>query len=292
MSDGETLRRATDYFHPFPNAEEVFANRVKEHSEYLLPIAIVALDRIIPGATGKLPIAMPIEPVAGWGEVGYLSVQYHNYLCRPNWIGYRLIDGKLELATDFRYFHKAYLQAHPPLDKHGHDEAACIALHYEQIRDEFEQRRHYYRGHRVVRRADNPYREALPLSDDGTPWTADETYMLLPLANDLGGFSEGGNWEATDFPRSVQPLPSVPEDREGDEGLLNEMSKLFNSTQITVELTSHQQTSTSVPKTADGREFIYVGCFDLGTYVGDADGWMLAFYDPVDQLLLTTFDWS
>lgn len=286
MSDGETLRRATDYFHPFPSPDEAFANRVKDHSEYLLPIAIVALDRIIPGATGKLPIAAPIEPVAGWGCVGDRSVQYHNYLCRPNWIGYRLIDGKLALATDFRYFHKAYLQDHPPQNEHGRDEAASLAPHYEQTRQEFDQRRLYFREHGVIRWSEHPYREGFP-PPDSAPWTGnDEEDVLLSLVGGLGGQSVETNWASTDFPLSVRPQPIDPEDVKSAE----ELSKTLANLGITVEYNPGLPLAS--PKTEDGREFIYVGCFEMGTYVGEADGGMLAFYDPVDQLLLTTFDWS
>ncbi len=285
MHEGQTLRRATEYFQAFPSAEEVFANRLEEHSEYLLPIAIVDLDRIIPGAHGKLPIAMPIEPAAGWGCVGDRSVEYHNYLCRPNWIGYRVIDGKLELACDFRYFHKEYLQAHPPQDQHGRSEAESIGPHYEKIRREFEQRMLYFREHGVVRWSEHPYREGFP-PPDSAPWMGNGAeYVFLSLVGDLGGQSVETNWTGG-FPIAIRSQPKKEENP-------FKLPPIFKKHKISIEVVEiGAGLPVAVPLTEDGREFVYVGCFELGTYLNEADGGMLAFYDPQDQVLLTTFDWS
>src|SRR5262245_39698952 len=105
MSNGVTLYRATAFFQPFPDARCVFANRVEEHSQFLLPLATLSLSYLSPNWGGDIHFIMPIEPCPGRGVVGERSREYHNYLCRPNWVGYRMIDNRCELACDFRFFH-------------------------------------------------------------------------------------------------------------------------------------------------------------------------------------------
>jgi hypothetical protein len=282
--DGEDITRETEYFQAFPDVEEVFANRVEEHSKYLLPLAKLDVGRLSSDMTGFIPIVMPIEPAGGWGEVGDRSKAYHNYLCRPAWVGYRLIDGKLELACDFRFFHRAYFQTHPPTDQHAESELENLGPYYELVLQEFEHRRRYFRAHGSLIRSEAPYREGEPVELD-TPWIA-ENGLPLQLFSDFGGECLETNWASTDFPLSIYPQPE-PELTAEDRALAEALSKIGATYELRPGL------PVALPRTEDGRDFRYLGCVSMETYVGDiADGLVLVFFDPRDQIVLTTFDWS
>jgi hypothetical protein len=174
--NGETLFEETDYFRAFPAPSEVFANRVEEHSNFLLPIGTLSLRRLSKQWDGVVHFVMPIEPCCGYGCPGERTDRYHNYLCRPNWIGYRMIGDKCELACDFRFFHKAYYAENPPTNDISKHEALELPGHYLKRRQEFE-------------------RQAQIFRQDG--WQDS-------LVRCLGGVSLGGNW-ACDFPLSAYP---------------------------------------------------------------------------------------
>ncbi|MEX0724712.1 MAG: hypothetical protein WD065_00500, partial [Planctomycetaceae bacterium] len=114
---GEILYTTTDYFRPFPDPHDVFADHVEEHAEYLLPAGTLSLSHISSEWSGEIHFLLPIEPVPGFGVPFEKSIPYHNYLCRPNWFGYHLRENKAQLAADFRIFHKAFYAENLPDDR-------------------------------------------------------------------------------------------------------------------------------------------------------------------------------
>ena len=257
--DCEALYAATKFFHPFPNPESVFANRVDEHAQYLLPIATVALGHLRPEWSGEIHFVVPIEPADGWGLLGENSAPYHNYLCRQNWVGYRVIEGKYELACDFRYFHLAYYLSHPPQEKSVQEEFAYLPKYYQATRTRYESIRSHFQRHGWL--SADPDGQAARLGYSDT--------LKSALVRNLGGFSSDGNWSNTrDFPISRYPEPTDA------------------TTDQTVEW------NRALPQTHDGRDFCFIGEVELWNYIGASSGILVLFYDPVSQTVLTTIDWS
>ncbi|MDP2635140.1 MULTISPECIES: hypothetical protein [unclassified Pseudoalteromonas] len=93
----------------FPNAEDVFYERIEEHTEFLLPLLSVNVEEFLEGEQGKLHFVLPLEP---FDCLGLETKKFHNYYCRTNWIAYKLIDNKLSLLTDFNFFQKQYISTH------------------------------------------------------------------------------------------------------------------------------------------------------------------------------------
>ena len=126
------VKEATDYFRPFPEPESVFFGNIEKQREMLLPLAIVELNYINSEWSGVLPVITPVEPGPNGGVFGESSPDFHNYLCRSNWIAYNLIDGKAEYAGDWRLFnysenrqyytdvHIGYQRAKKYFQEHGY----------------------------------------------------------------------------------------------------------------------------------------------------------------------------
>lgn len=250
---GESLYSATDYFRPFPDPQDVFASNVKEHSEYLLPVATVSLEKLSSDWVGDVHFIMPIEPVGGYDRLGARSIPYHNYLCRPDWLGYKLQNNKCELACDFKFFHKAYYAVHPLENEYQIDEAQLLVSHYKNIREYFANCKD--RFERFGRLTSDP---AHRNSGEQIP---DE--MCDALVRNLGGISFDSNWCVSDFPVSRYPVQYEGEAWE-----------------------------CVVPKTEDGRDFVYIGEIELWVYQEYSNGVLLLFYDPVQNIALTTIDWG
>lgn len=250
--NGETLFLETDYFKAFPTSDEVFARDVDQHAEYLLPLASVSLSHIHADWAGAIHFILPFEPRDG--VVGEETEERHNYLCRKNWVGYRMIDGKCELACDIRFFQKADLQDDSRKGRVQLETIEALDSHYDKLRQSFEkQRRHFQENHALhrsgARRRSGKYRE-----DD-----------RLELVRHLGGVAGYGNWPETgDFPFSVRSYM----DRNGEE-----------DTHV-------------CPQTEDGRDFEFIGSIPAWNYVPSVGCELLLFYDPKDHIALTTFDWS
>jgi hypothetical protein len=259
MSNGETLYFGAEYFRPFPDPDDVFANRVEEHYEYLLPLATLDLSHLSPEWSGDIHFVLPIEPLDGC--VGDNTERYHNYLCRKNWVGYHMENGKCELACDFRFFQRAYYAAHPPTTRLGIRIRDEIPQHYERVKAAFALRGAHYRKYGCLHNC-WARQDASGQYDDSD---------RVGLVHDLGGFSFYGNWAAgTDFPIAFRPHPQVDDDDE-----------------------------VAIPQTSDGRDFVFIG--GIATYEFMAEnaeyfsvmgGSMLLFYDPREQVALTTFDYS
>ena len=260
--NGETLYAATDYFRPFPDADEVFSRDIDEHALYLLPVATVSLSHVSTGWTGNAHFIIPIEPVGGYGVLGERSIPYHNFLCRPNCLGYRLRGDKCELACDFRYFHKAYYKEHPP-DGVYQDELAEIPDHYDRVRSRFVTVAEHFKKYGWLH--PNPKRwDALQ------PKPEPDDIIRVSLVRDLGGVSYDSNWSSA-YSNGL-PISRYP-DR------LEDLGKYYDCDRV-------------LPKTEDGRDFAYIGQINMWNYVGDTNGSLLLFYDPGRQNALTTIDWS
>ncbi|MGB7305911.1 MAG: hypothetical protein WBD13_16680 [Burkholderiaceae bacterium] len=104
QKNGIELFEATDFFRPFPRPDEVFAGDIDKHAEHFLPLASVDLSQIKPGMDGVLHFVAPVEPYDG--VVGETTTQFHDYLCRDNWVAYRVTDSRYEYAGDWRLFQK------------------------------------------------------------------------------------------------------------------------------------------------------------------------------------------
>ncbi len=257
--NGKTLYGETNYFRSFPAPSEVFANRVKKHAEFLLPVATLSLRYISRKWDGQVHFVIPIEPLGGYGVLGEETNQYHNYLCRPNWIGYRMLGSKCELACDFRYFHRAYYAENPPKSEHRKQEVQELPSHYRRIRQEFTNHAHFFNEHRW-------------LCQSPKQWTGlkkDKSWMRVSLVRDLGGVSFHSNWSnlSDDFP--VSRYPDQFEDR----------GKVYACDRV-------------LPQTEDGRDFSYIGELEMWNYIGDTNGVLMLFYDPKEKVALTTIDWS
>ena len=260
--NGETLYGATDYFRPFPDAADVFSRAVDEHAEYLLPVASVSLSHLSPDWAGKVHFIIPVEPVGGYGVLGERSSAYHNFLCRSNWLGYALRGDRCELACDFRYFHKLYYTEHPP-EGNYRDELNEMPDHYDRVRSRFAAAaRHFKRYGWLYSDPDN--------WDPSAPEPEPGNIMRVSLFRNLGGASYDSNWSSAyseGFP--ISRYPDKFEDR----------GQFYDSDRV-------------VPQTDDGRDFVYVGEIEMWNYIGHTNGSLLLFYDPVQQIALTTFDWS
>ena len=236
--EGIALYEANDFFRPFPKPEDVFATQVDKHFEYLLPIASVDLRLRLYDWEGTIHFVSPIEPFEG--VVGAGTERFHNSYCSENWIGYKVIDDKLELATDFKFFQKENLTDF-----------------YKEIKAGYFNNLNFYKNHKCV------YSEYATLDDNGK---YDESYKSI-IAHGLGGASFYGNWSSS------------------KQSKIKILEKVVNE-----ELLAY-------PLTEDGRKFEFIGkvspymCLGQSgiSYIHDAD--ILLFFDPIEQIILTTFDW-
>lgn len=251
---GEILYQATDYFRPFPALEDVFGKNAEEHGRYLLPLASVDLARLRDDWSGWLHFVIPIEPHDG--VVGEDTSEYHNHLCQENWIGYKIVDGKYRLACDFRYF----LKAHAEMDVSPVSPQTREALenHYVEVRRQYDLSRQHYLKYGCLH---SPYAEP------------DEQGVIKdrPLElGEVGGVTCGGNWA-----EDTRDLA---------------FGKYVDS--------SGEEWTTAAPKTEDGRDFCFIGELLAFHYLHATDDSsvggcrVVLFYDPVDNVALTTFDWS
>lgn len=243
----DALFTATDFFRPFPPAEEVFSEDVTRHARFLLPIASLDLAKVAPELSGVVHFIQPVEPYDG--VVGEGGDDYFDHLCRENWVGFQYDGNKCRLACDFRFFELARLESLPSRSQRQTELLDRYLHHYEDVHFGYEQARQHFLTHGAL----HPREEAPPFSE------ADR----LELLKSLGGQSEqySCNWAAVD---------DMP-------------------------LTRHSDYH-SVPRTADGRDFIFAGELSTPHYVWSRNYALgcelLLFYDPVSRVSLSTFDWS
>jgi hypothetical protein len=92
------------------------------------------------------------------------------------------------------------------------------------------------------------------------PWN--QTDNPVEWIEDIGGIATDGNWTAWDFPVEQEQDPN------------------------------DEYQSYAYPLTHDGRRFRYVGCLQGFCYRENAPDGVLLFYDPAEEIILTTFDWT
>lgn len=83
----------------FPSAEEVFADRVEEHSKVLFPLFSVNLKQINPKWTGYVHMLQFNED-----PYNREAVSSFNEYCKDRMIAFDVIEGKYSFKTDFKYF--------------------------------------------------------------------------------------------------------------------------------------------------------------------------------------------
>ena len=258
--NGEEIFTATDYFHPFPRPEDVFADNVEQHP----------LTSRLPGTqshlTGlaRVQFLIPIEPIPGFGGLGDDSASYHNYLCRPNWVAYEYHGNGCRLACDFRFFHKEYFKHHPTEDDIQKEEIAETPEHYAETRRNFEATEQHFREYGWVC--------SDALNCDGSPYgtelPAEEDWGRASLVCRIGGKSFYGNWSfASEFPCS-----QYPDKYQDDDGTI--------------------ECDRVLPQTEDGRDFHFIGELEMWNYIGYTNGVVVLFYDPQTQIALSGFDWT
>lgn len=253
------LFEATRYFRPFPSAKEVFDTDVERHACYLLPLATVDLSHVSPELNGIAHFIQPIEPYDG--VVGEGARKYFNYLCRENWVGYQYDSGKCRLATDFRFFELAELSALPKLTGKNKKRMECLTQHYDNVRKGYELRKSHFHDHRSLHHAWSRKRKGTYREED-----------RVALVNALGGPSHAGNWsERGDVPLTRGTFT----DPDGEEW------------------------STALPRTEDGRDFLFIGQLSTYHYIHENPDYtsalgcnLMLYFDPVSEVALTTFDWS
>ncbi|REK17302.1 MAG: hypothetical protein DWQ37_06775 [Planctomycetota bacterium] len=249
---GETLDRPTEYFRPFPNAKEVFGAQSKEHANYLLPLASVALSRLNRRWGGWVHFVLPIEPYDGC--VGQSTKRYHTYLCRENWIGFRINRRSCyQLAAPFRYFLMADLDERDDvrLTKRARSELETL---YASTREAFANREAHYREAGAlhpehVRRRKGRYPES----------------SRSALVRDIRGHPGWGNWVTSN---------GVPLAKRG-----------FTNA-------DGEQETDCIPLAEDGSEFTFVGWVPAYVYAPGRGCNVYLFYHRRQRLALTTFDWS
>lgn len=254
--DSEPIYAEENGIRMFPEAKDVFSRDVEEHAEYLLPVASVSLDRLFPDAVGRIHFIIPIEPVNGYGPPGERSLEYHSYLCRPNWLAYSLEEDKCKLACDFRYFHRLYYKQYHPEGVYR-QEMREIEDHYKKVRSHFYAVKSHFAKHGWVHPDPDKW--------DGKVRSREDAFPLFYL----GGTSFDSNW--------VDAPDGFPVSRYADG--FEDRGEYFECDNV-------------VPQTEDGRDFVHIGRIDMWDYIGHTNGSLVLFYDPENDIALTTVDWS
>ncbi|MCA9112997.1 MAG: hypothetical protein KDA52_23790 [Planctomycetaceae bacterium] len=178
------LFTAMDYFQPFPEPEETFADDVDRHARFLLPLAGVNLSQLSPELSGTVHFIQPVEPYDG--VVGDGGNEFFNHLCRENWVGFQYEGNKCRLACDFRFFKLARLESLEPQSDREKSTFASLTKHYDDVHSGFSSAKTHYSRHKAL----HSWKAKEPFSDDDQ----------LPLLKSLGGDSEqySCNWAAVD----------------------------------------------------------------------------------------------
>src|SRR5687767_13830253 len=87
------------YIKMFPSAEDVFADRIEEHSKLLFPLFSVDLNEINSKWTGKVYMLQFNED-----PYNRETVSSFNDYCKDCMIGFDVKDGKYSFKSDFKYF--------------------------------------------------------------------------------------------------------------------------------------------------------------------------------------------
>ncbi len=98
----EKVIEPTPYFRPFPEFEDVFGG-VAAYHRHLLPLATVDLSHLRSNLTGSIHFVLPTERFIC--EPGEYTSTHHSYLCRHNWLGFRMdANDKYTFDASLEYF--------------------------------------------------------------------------------------------------------------------------------------------------------------------------------------------
>jgi hypothetical protein len=262
--EGVTVYGAEDGFRPFPEPADVFADRVEEHSRYLLPATTINLARAAPRQSGVVHLLVPIEPYDGM--LGEYTSNWHNEHCFEDWISFRMEGDRCEFMADFRFFQRAMYEQDPPTDPDEQREVKELEAHYDRVIAAFESRRDFFRQHGWLHKQPEKY----------DPDDPEIEWNRAALMDDLGGTSFDGNWShngwESELPINRYPDPDrFPPVQHGD--------RICRAGRV-------------VPRTKDGRDFLYIGSISMWNYIDETNGAMLLFFDPVDQIAISAIDWT
>ena len=159
------------------------------------------------------------------------------------------------LDGDFRYFERCRLDLRSELTERESHIQNCYEDHYRIVRD----------GYNLARNHASEF-GMLHKRNSEPPYTPTDR---LSVALQIGGISEGGNWASDD----LFPIDWGRSER-------NDGGFDFNV----------------APLTADRRRFEFVGQIPVSCYVWSERSTLscdlVLFFDPVERVGLTTFDWS
>ncbi len=247
------LHHLIDGLRLFPDPNDVFARDVALHCRYLLPLATIDLSLVNPEFSGKAHFIQPIEPQDG--VVGEGGDEYFTYHTRRNFVGYVYDGDRCVFDGDFHYFERHRLGSRNELTERESHIQKCYDDHYRIVRDGYDLARNHVSKYGMLHK-----RNSEP------PYTPSDR---LRIAMYIGGRSEGGNWASDD---------GFPIDWGRSER--NDGGFDFNV----------------APLTADERRFEFVGQIPVYCYVWSERSTLscdlVMFFDPVDRVALTTFDWS
>lgn len=165
------LKEETEFFKPFPEPESVFFGDIDRQKKMLLPLATIDLNYINSEWNGLLPVVTPVEPGPDGGLFGEKATEFHNYLCRSNWIAYKLIDGKIEYAGDWRLFNYSEYKEY-----------------YADVHIGYQNAKGYFQEHGCVH---------VYYGEDSKPVRGEKVQIMAHL----GGYAGDANWvHTTDFP--------------------------------------------------------------------------------------------
>ena len=93
------MTRIPPYIKMFPSPEDVFADKIEEHSKLLFPLFSVELNQINSKWTGKVHMLQFNED-----PYNTETASTFNDYCKDCMIGFDVKDGKYSFQTDFKYF--------------------------------------------------------------------------------------------------------------------------------------------------------------------------------------------
>lgn len=99
-------------------AETVFAD-AEEAARYMLPVASIDAAAVHAHLSGPLHFVVPIDPYDG--VVGEFTSAFHSATCRDNWLGFKVVDGRYQLDTDYRFFEQRYYEDGYPVPETVHE---------------------------------------------------------------------------------------------------------------------------------------------------------------------------
>tara|TARA_R110002020_G_scaffold45955_2_gene131022 strand:+ start:121 stop:909 length:789 start_codon:yes stop_codon:yes gene_type:complete len=254
--NGIDLYSKTEFYTPFPDPKDVFADPVDLHLEFLIPVGTLSLS-VFSEMNGFVHFVLPKESPGGCGENLTKHEDYFSFYCRKNYLGFNIKEGKYQLDTDFNFFLKRYYENHSSSLNVTETQLKALTEQYAYVEKEVQERKTFYQNNQWLCSDIDKYNK--------------EKYQFLkrPFVQSIGGRSFHGNWSnfTYRFPLSRYPDRFI----EGNES--------FECDQV-------------LPQTKDGRDFVFIGSLEMWNYIGSHNGILMLFYDPVDKIALNTIDWT